>query len=196
MNILNLPEPDRVNSATLDLCRANLKEGFIKSSLRTVYTAFLKSKYGMHYLGEGFRWGYNYYLKRNVVSIGHFAFLGSNAYIIYPTVIGDLSMVSIHVHVVGNDHGFCEVGIPTRITKPEVVSTEIFTIIESDVWIGQRATILHGVKIGRGSVVGAGSLITKDVPRYTIVGGNPAKVIKNRFYSDDEIREHEARLYD
>lgn len=53
--------------------------------------------------------------------------------------------------------------------------------IEDDVWIGYASIILSGVKIGQGAVVAAGSIVTKDVPSYSIVGGNPAKVIKYRF---------------
>lgn len=51
-------------------------------------------------------------------------------------------------------------------------------IIKDDAWIGSNATVIKGVTIGEGSVVAAGSVVTKDVPPYTIVGGNPAKVIK------------------
>ncbi len=47
-------------------------------------------------------------------------------------------------------------------------------------WIGARVTILPGVKIGRGVVVGAGSVVTKNVPDYAVVGGNPAKILKYR----------------
>ena len=54
-------------------------------------------------------------------------------------------------------------------------------IVEDDVWIGTRVTILSGVRIGRGAVISAGSLVVKDVPPYTIVGGVPAKVLKRRF---------------
>lgn len=61
-------------------------------------------------------------------------------------------------------------------------------IIENDVWIGQDTTILSGVTISNGSVVGIKSLVTKDVPPYCIVGGIPAKIIKKRF-SDDIIEE-------
>lgn len=54
-------------------------------------------------------------------------------------------------------------------------------IVDDDVWIGQRATILSGVHIGQGAVIAAGAVVTKDVPPYAIVGGVPAKVIKYRF---------------
>lgn len=54
-------------------------------------------------------------------------------------------------------------------------------IIENDVWIGAKSTIMSGVKISNGAVVAAGSLVTKDVPPYAIVGGNPARIIKYRF---------------
>jgi len=54
-------------------------------------------------------------------------------------------------------------------------------VIGNDVWIGLSAMILSGVHIGDGAVVGAGSMVTKDVPPYAIVGGNPAQVIRMRF---------------
>ncbi len=51
-------------------------------------------------------------------------------------------------------------------------------MIEDDVWIGSRSIILPGVKIGRGSIIGAGSVVTKDIPPMTIAAGNPAKIIR------------------
>jgi len=62
------------------------------------------------------------------------------------------------------------------------------TEIGNDVWIGYGATIMPGVKIGHGSIVATKSVVTKDVPPYTIVGGNPAKEIKKRF-SQDKIEQ-------
>ena len=59
------------------------------------------------------------------------------------------------------------------------------TMIGNDVWIGEDVTILPGIKIGDGVIVGKCSVVTKDVPPYSIVGGNPAKIIKKRF--DDEM---------
>jgi len=54
------------------------------------------------------------------------------------------------------------------------------TVIEDDVWIGARAMILPGIKISKGSIIGAGSIVTKDVAEYSVVAGNPAKFIKSR----------------
>jgi virginiamycin A acetyltransferase len=67
----------------------------------------------------------------------------------------------------------------------EDLSCDIYSkgdiIIEDDVWIGANGIILSGVCVGRGSIVGAGSVVTKDIPRYSVVGGNPAKLIRSRF---------------
>jgi len=60
------------------------------------------------------------------------------------------------------------------------------TIIGNDVWIGYNSTIMPGVKIGDGAIIATNSNVVKDVPPYSIVGGNPAKIIKKRF-SDEEI---------
>lgn len=54
-------------------------------------------------------------------------------------------------------------------------------IVENDVWIGAKSTIMSGVKIENGAVIAACSVVTKDVPPYAIVGGNPAKIIRYRF---------------
>lgn len=61
------------------------------------------------------------------------------------------------------------------------------TVIGNDVWIGTEAIIMSGVKIGDGAIIGSRAIVTKDVQPYTIVGGNPAKVIKRRF-TDEEIK--------
>ena len=54
-------------------------------------------------------------------------------------------------------------------------------IVKDDVWIGARATICSGVTIGQGAIIGAGAVVTKDVEPYSIVAGNPAKLIRYRF---------------
>lgn len=60
-------------------------------------------------------------------------------------------------------------------------------IIENDVWIGAKSTIMSGVKISNGAVIGSCSVVTKDVPPYAIVVGNPAKIVKYRF-TEEQIQ--------
>ncbi len=61
------------------------------------------------------------------------------------------------------------------------------TVIGNGVWIGYKATIMAGIKVGDGAIIGANSVVTKDVAPYSIVGGNPAQEIKKRF-SDEQIK--------
>ena len=70
------------------------------------------------------------------------------------------------------------------------------TIIGNDVWIGYRAAILPGVKIGDGAIIGSYSVVTKDVPPYTIVGGNPAQPIRKRFDEETIARLLELAWWD
>ena len=67
-------------------------------------------------------------------------------------------------------------------------------IIEDEVWIGANVTILSGIKIGKGAIIAAGSVVTKDVPPYSIVGGNPAKII--RYRNNKELRTTLPNLID
>ena len=67
-------------------------------------------------------------------------------------------------------------------------------IIEDEVWIGANVTILSGIKIGKGAIIAAGSVVTKDVPSYSIIGGNPAKII--RYRNNKELRTTLPNLID
>ncbi|PKO82080.1 MAG: acetyltransferase [Betaproteobacteria bacterium HGW-Betaproteobacteria-13] len=65
-------------------------------------------------------------------------------------------------------------------------------VVDDEVWIGNGAMLLSGVHVGKGAIIAAGSVITKDVPPYAVVGGVPARVIKYRF--DSVTRERLTRL--
>ena len=66
------------------------------------------------------------------------------------------------------------------------------TIVGNDVWIGQNVTVMPGVHIGDGAIIAANSVITKDVPAYCVVGGNPSKIIRKRF--DDTLIDYMLKL--
>ena len=110
------------------------------------------------------------------ISIGDNSGIGDEAYFIGPVVIGSDVMMGARCAFIGSTHGFERIDIPMR--QQNGVEEEIH--IEDDVWIGYGATILGGVSVGRGSIIAAGAVVTKDVKPFTIVGGVPASVIKER----------------
>lgn len=69
-------------------------------------------------------------------------------------------------------------------------------VIGNDVWIGYEATILSGVTIGDGAIIGAKAVVTKDVPAYSVVGGVPAKEIKRRFDADTIQKLQQIKWWD
>ena len=91
--------------------------------------------------------------------------------------IGNDVMIAPEVYILHSGHYYAKSDVPMRFQGEKIYSR---TIIENDVWIGARVIINAGKKIGRGSIVAAGSVVTKDIEEYTIVGGNPAKLIKKR----------------
>ena len=104
------------------------------------------------------------------------------------------SVIAAGVTIITNSHR-STVGIPQFLLGASHINDKSAdVVIEEDVWIGANATILAGVTIGRGAIVGACAVVTKDVPPYTLVAGFPARVVKKNFSGDDAIR-HEALLY-
>ena len=120
---------------------------------------------------------------------------------------------SVHFILAGEHRYSC---ISTFPFKQKILHSDIDTltkgeiIVGDDVWIGENSTVLSGVKIGQGAVIAAGSVVTKDVPPYAIVGGVPAKTIRYRFpqeiinelmkvdydqLTDEMIKEHIDDLY-
>ncbi|WP_462405921.1 CatB-related O-acetyltransferase [Gracilibacillus sp. Marseille-QA3620] len=93
--------------------------------------------------------------------------------------------------LLGGEHNYkCITTYPYKVRKfnyETEATTKGSILIGDEVWIGDNALIMSGVHIGKGAIIAAGSVVTRDVPPYSIVGGNPAKVIKYRF-SDQIIK--------
>lgn len=108
------------------------------------------------------------------VRIGHHTLVGMRNTLIGPLTIGNHVILAQNIVLSGLNHRYEDTLMP--ISLQGVSKNEI--IIEDDSWIGANCVITAGVRIGRHAVVAAGSVVTKDVPPFTIVGGCPAKVIK------------------
>lgn len=111
------------------------------------------------------------------VSIGNDSGIGIDCYLSGEIIIGNDVMMGPEVAIYTSNHRTDDLQTPMwkqGFTEMEPV------IIGNDVWIGRRAMIMPGVKIGNGVVIAAGAVVTKDVPDYAVVGGVPAKIIKTR----------------
>jgi acetyltransferase-like isoleucine patch superfamily enzyme len=125
------------------------------------------------------------------ITIGDRVGIGFSCFFLSKCQIGSDILIASNCHFVNRfDHRYNVVG-KTMWDSGRGAAGKI--IVEDDVWIGESATILAPLVIGRGSIVAAGAIVTCDVPPYSIVAGNPARVIKMRF-SAAEIVEHQARL--
>lgn len=111
------------------------------------------------------------------MEIGDNSGIGINAKIHGKVVLGANVMMGPDCIIYTTNHKFDRVDIPMN---QQGFSEEEPVIIGDDVWIGGRVIILPGVNIGTGAIVGAGSVVTKDVPNFAIVAGNPAKIIRYR----------------
>jgi acetyltransferase-like isoleucine patch superfamily enzyme len=122
---------------------------------------------------------------------GEYSFINKNCFIGHKVSIGRYTMLARDVSFMGSDHYYDKPGIPIIFSGLPKLNK---TIVEDDVWIGHRAIIILGVKIGRGAIVAAGSVVTADVEPYSIVGGIPAKLIKMRFENENDIQLHSDML--
>ena len=168
--------------------------------IRNIYLVYIKlSKYS---IGKNFHAGKNviFWAKKNIF-IGENFYIGRYSQIECNALIGNNVMLGNNVALVGKyDHNFHQIGVPTRLSSQirdneyNWKGLESKVVIEDDVWIGYGSIIMSDVVIGKGSIVAAGSVVTKSILPYSIVGGNPAKIIKMRF-SETEILQHESSHY-
>lgn len=114
------------------------------------------------------------------VCIGDYSSIGANCYLTNDIQIGKYVMMGPDLYCIGYSHKTDSIDTPMcfqgRVTKPD--NSQI--IIDDDVWIGTKVIISKSRHIGSHSILAAGAVVTKDVPDYAVVGGNPAKIIKMR----------------
>lgn len=151
-----------------------------------------------------FSFGKNPYIGRLVymyakhsIKIGDNFYIGKFSQIECDAEIGNNVIIANSVAIVGRyDHHYQQIGIPTRLAScirdDDYSWKGLFekVIIEDDVWIGYGAIVLSGVKISQGSIIAAGSLVTKDVEAFSIYAGTPAKKVKNRFENETDLKNH------
>lgn len=105
-----------------------------------------------------------------------------------PCRIGKYCALGDGLKIITSDHGSDLVNLNALLQKKITGSTGHISkggvTIGNNVWIGDEAIILSGVRVGNGAIIGAGAIVTKDVPRYSVAVGSPAKVIKERFRSE------------
>ena len=120
------------------------------------------------------------------ISLGDKSSIG-NGFKMYNTYlsIGENVMMAEDVLIMGGGHKYERTDIP-MIKQGNIGNTAL--TIENDVWIGTRVLILaKNQTIGRGAIIAAGAVVTKEVPPYAIVGGNPARIIRYRNYTNHDI---------
>lgn len=108
------------------------------------------------------------------IIIGNNTRIGLGCVLIGPVRVGNDIMFAQNIVASGLNHGYQDISLPPRLQPVE--TKEI--IIDDDVWIGANSVITAGVHIGMHCIVAAGSVVTKSFPPYTVIGGNPAKVLK------------------
>ena len=109
--------------------------------------------------------------------IGHNSGLGINCVVPSDTVIGNNVMMGPNVYILSSNHQFSNFNIPI-IDQGMAIRKKC--LIEDDVWIGRQVIFTPGRIIKKGTIIGAGSVVTKDFLPFSIIGGNPARLIRNR----------------
>ncbi len=108
------------------------------------------------------------------VLIGNRCRIGMSNVLIGPVTIGNDVIMAQNIVMSGLNHGYEDILLPPHnqpVTKKKIT-------IEDEVWIGANAVVVAGVTIGKHAIIAAGSVVTKDVPAYSVAAGNPAKIIK------------------
>ena len=156
---------------------------------RSLKMKWCRFKYQLKQVHPTFYFAGNGYLSSDLVA-HEYAYIGPGAYIPPKVTIGKYAMLAPNVSILGGDHIFTDPNTPIIFSgRPEMPKTHI----GEDAWIGANVSIMAGVNIGNGAIIAANAMVTKDVPEYSIFGGNPAKLIRMRF-NEEEILLHRKML--
>ena len=142
----------------------------------------VEMSWGVTIRGGHFSIGDRVRIREGVILQGPHVTIGSDSDINpYTTIYGKVSiekdvMISSHVMLAGGTHEFDSIEMPMRLQDCNISGISV----EEDVWIGANVVVTDGVRIGKGSIIGAGSVVTKSVIPYSIVAGNPARLIRSR----------------
>lgn len=114
------------------------------------------------------------------IKIGDNCSIGDYSHItcICSIIIGNNVTMGKNILISDNAHGSSDIKLLSIAPNHRPLYSKGGVIINDNVWIGEKSSILPGVTVGYGAIIGAGSVVTKDVPPYSVVAGNPAKVIK------------------
>ena len=118
-----------------------------------------------------------YFGRGNLIEIGDRSQIGENARIEHDTKIGNDVMMGLEVLILSTRHSISNIDEPMI---SQGYDQRLPVKIKDGAWIGGRSIILPGITVGENSIVAAGSVVTKDVNEFEIVGGSPAKLIRNR----------------
>ena len=113
------------------------------------------------------------------IEIGDNSGLGINSNIPSNTKIGNDVMMGPNCYIIKHNHAFDRTDIPMRLQGYQSKGN-VQTVIEDDVWIGMNVLMTPGRHICKGTLIGAGALLCKDFPKYSVVGGNPSRLLKYR----------------
>jgi len=155
-----------------------------KGAKSKIIANFVKLHFGSFGKGSSFDPVSSFFSYENIY-IGDNVYIGPNARLSADNVkikIGDDTIIGPGLHIMAGDHPFDKPGLFYH-NSPKGINKDV--TIGRNVWMGVRVTILKGVQIGDSAIVGAGSIVTKNVPSFSIVAGNPAKFIRWRFSKED-----------
>ncbi len=164
--------------------------GILKKVVRRTRIWYWKKRYGLPNVSDSFLMSWGCFIHKDFTAGPH-GYMGHGCVVCPRVTVGKYVMFGADVSVVGADHRFDLPGTPMIFSgRPELPATTI----EDDVWLGGRSILMAGITVGRGSIVAAGSVVTKDVPPFSIVAGVPARLIRKRFEDMGHERQHDEML--